>query len=792
MRDIVDTGGDDDRCELRSATAMPNASAFLWNRQMLLQLNCRGFAVAQHMQPEPAKYSHAPVLEKQTFIQPEQPLYAHHPGRFFYVLDIETNELYSVPHEPVRRAADRFCFSAGGADVRWDVEHDAIETTMSVSLPVDETAELWTIRIRNRSGQRRLLKLFPCFTIGYMSWINQSATYREDLGGIVARSVTPYQKLEEYDHIRSLKDLTVLLHDQEPSAWEARREAFEGEGGIHNPDGVRNGGLNKGDALYETPVAALQYDVELAAGEERRYRFVYGPAHDERDIQALRSKYLRDDGFLSARTEYNAYLERGRGCLKIETPDADFDHFVNRWLDRQVYYHGALNRLTTDPQTRNYLQDGMGMVYVDPDATRLAICRALAQQKDDGSMPEGVLLSANGELKYINQIPHTDHCVWLPVVLDAYIGETADTALLSEVVAGQSDAQSASVFDRVSSAMRWLIGNRDARGLSYIAQGDWCDPMNMVGHKGKGVSGWLTIASAHALRLWSGLCRTVGRTDVAREMAAAADSFAASAQQHLWDGDWFARGISDDGRAFGVSGNQEGRIFLNPQSWAVMSGIASSDQQRRIFAAIEEHLSTPYGPMILAPAYTSMHDNIGRVTQKHPGSAENGSIYNHASTFYIYALFASGRHETAFRELRKMLPGPDAEDYARRGQLPVYIPNYYRGAVRQFSRTAGRSSQLFNTGAASWMYRIIVECLFGLRGTAEGLSIKPALPADWERAFVARRFRGASIEVTFLRSSQADAITAVVDGRELPDAVLRDIVPGCTYKVDVTLPVTAQ
>ena len=106
-----------ERCELTSPTAMPAASAFLWNRQLVMQVNCRGFVTAQHMQPEPAKYSHAPNIEAQTFIQPEQPFYAHHPGRFVYIRDDETGEIFSAPLEPVRREPDSFCFSVGSADI---------------------------------------------------------------------------------------------------------------------------------------------------------------------------------------------------------------------------------------------------------------------------------------------------------------------------------------------------------------------------------------------------------------------------------------------------------------------------------------------------------------------------------------------------------------------------------------------------------------------------------------------------------------------------------------------------
>jgi len=785
MAQLLKSAQGGERLELSCPKSMPQASTFLWNRKMLLQLNCRGFALAQHMQPEPSKYSHAPVLEHKTFMQPEQPLYAHHPGRFAYLRDLATGEIFSAPHEPARIEPDKFVFSAGRNDAEWRVLKNSIAVRMSVSLPLDDVAELWTIEVRNEADVEREIDLFPCFSIGYMSWMNQSASYSEELGGIVARSITPYQKVQDYPHIKTLKDCTVLLHQQQPRAWEACRDAFEGEGGIQRPDGVMKGELNNGDAIYETPIATLQYRLKLKPGESREHRFVFAPVHDDEQASLLRKKYLLNDGFESAQQDVAAFHEKNQGCLEISTPDGDLDNFVNNWLNRQVFYHGDTNRLSTDPQTRNYLQDAMGMVYIKPTHSRAAILRTLSQQKEDGALPEGVVLAAGGELKYINQIPHTDHSVWLPITLESYLDETGDTSLLKESVEGNGECST--VLERTTHAMRWLINNCDHRGLSLIAQGDWCDPLNMVGHKGTGVSGWLTIATVHALKLWARITKINGHEKIAAEMDIAADKFTAAAQAHLWDGDWFARGISDNGTAFGVSRDKQGKIWLNPQSWALMSGVATPAQQQKIMTAIHEHLETPFGPMVLAPSYTAMQEHIGRVTQKHPGTSENGAVYNHAGMFCIYSLYLNNENDKAFSELRRIVPGPGDEHCVQRGQFPVFIPNYYRGAVKQFPRTAGRSSQLFNTGACSWLYRAIIEQLFGLCGTAEGLSICPQLPSHWDSALVTRQFRGATINIQMRRDASVDKTTIIVDDQTISDNIVRNIEAGLYYNVNVLL-----
>jgi cellobionic acid phosphorylase len=767
-----------ERYALTSPTALPQAAGFLWNRRMMIQVTCRGYAVAQFMQPEPAKYAHAPNLEAKTFMQPEQAYYAHHPGRFVYVKDEDSGELFSAPYEPVRAPLESFQFRAGRHDLGWTVEHLGVRVEMVLGLPTDDVAELWELRVTNLSDRPRRLSVVPYFPIGCMSWMNQSAQWRADLGGIVASSVTPYQKVADHFKNLHLKDKTYFLCERTPDAWEARQSAFEGEGGLHHPSALQAEQLAGGDARYETPAACVQYRLHLQPDACDTYRFLFGPALDDAEIARMRAAYLSEAGFAGARQAYADYIDGGRGGLRIQTPDADFDNFVNHWLPRQVFYHGDVNRLSTDPQTRNYLQDNLGMAYIAPEVTRGALLHALGQQAANGSMPDGILLIKGAELKYINQVPHTDHCVWLPVCLQAYLDETADFALLDVAVGDIT------VAERIDRAMAWLQQDRDARGLSYIAQGDWCDPMNMVGYKGRGVSGWLTVAAAYAMRLWSGLCTDAGRPEQAAHWQAAAAELNAAANRHLWDGDWFARGITDDGVVFGVKADTEGRIYLNPQSWAMLSGAASAEQRAKMLAAIDAQLDTPHGVAMFAPPYSRMRDDVGRVTQKHPGSAENGAVYNHAAAFYIHALYDCGEGDRAFRALRRMIPGPDGADYLQRGQLPVFIPNYYRGAHAQYPRTAGRSSQLFNTGTAAWAYRCVIEGLCGLRGDALGLRVKPQLPAGWNELSAERAFRGARFHLRVRRTGQARVL---LDGQLLPEGLVRDIQRGREYRLDVEL-----
>lgn len=789
---LIKPSSDNEFYYLTSPVALPKAFGFLWNNKMVIQANCRGYATAQFTQPEPYKYAHSPNLEAKTFIQPEQPYYAHHPGRFVYIKN-EDNEIFSVPYEPVKVKTDEYLFSVGKDSIKWEVTYDNIYCEMSLSLSKNDTVELWSIKVKNLSDKRRKISIYPYFPVGYMSWMNQSSDYNEELQSIICSSITPYQKSEDYYKLKDNKDKTYLMAEKKPYSWDGNQEVFEGEGGLIAPDAVVNETLLNSKAHYEMPTCALQYVLNMNPQDEETFRFIFGPAKDDAEIANIRNKYFINkdknglDGFQLANNEYKKYISEGKGCIEVNTPDKEFDNFVNSWLPRQMYYHGITNRLATDPQTRNYLQDSMGMSYINPDITRSAFIFAMAQQNTDGSMPDGVLLKEGIELKYINQIPHSDHCVWLSLCVSVYLAETNDYALLDELVGFADSDEKVSVFEHINISVDWLFNDRDKRGLNYIRQGDWCDPMNMVGINGKGVSAWLTIATSYCLRLWSDICKNHGYPDLFQDYFDKSMMLNELINEYFWDGDWYARGITDDGVTFGISTDVEGKIYLNPQGWALLSGATDKLKESKLIKSVENYLESPYGVETLSPSYTHMREDVGRLTQKYPGNGENGSVYNHAATFYIYSLYSIGQKEKAFELLRKMLPSNNLEDIIRRGQLPVYIPNYYRGAYRQIPEKAGRSSHMFNTGTISWFYRCVVEGLFGLKGTTEGLIIQPKMPKEWENTNVKRFFRGATFNIEIKKNTQLGKNEIFVNNVLIEGDTIKNIVSGVEYNVLVLI-----
>ncbi|WP_413282995.1 GH36-type glycosyl hydrolase domain-containing protein [Vibrio sp. MA40-2] len=774
---------------LSDPTLVPNSAGYLWNKKMMIHMNCQGYAVAQYMNPEPQKYAHAPNLAAKSFMQPEQPYFAHHPGRFFYVRDDETGELFSAPFAPVKGELDCYQYAPGLADIQWTVEKLNIRVHVYLTLSATHAAELWTVSIENLSECQRRVSLVPYFPVGYMSWMNMGGHFDHELNGIICTSITPYQKVEDYSKNASLKDTTYLLADRTPDYFEIRMEAFEGQGGLHNPTALQKGSnLSNGESSYEMPICAMQYCFSLSSLASEKVNLIFGPALNRQEVAEIKQLHFGKKEPVLETKVYKDYVMSGQGVIDIETSDTNFDHFVNHWLPRQVFYHGDTHRLTTDPQTRNLLQDGMGMAYIDSTACRKVILTALAQQHCNGEMPDGILLTPEAELKFINQVPHTDHGVWLSLILQAYLNETNDTQILFEEIEWKDNREKSSVLEHMNQAMRFMTQSRDSRGLPYIAQGDWCDPMNMVGHKGKGVSGWLAQALSYSLQLWSEISRQHNDQETLLGFSKTIQDLKVAVNKHLWQQDWYARGITDDGVTFGIAEDKEGRIYLNAQSWAILANICDKDQQQTMLTAVDKQLVTPYGVMLLAPAYTKMREDVGRVTQKWPGSAENGSVYNHAAAFYAASLYSISESDRAYDVIRKMLS--DGNTFEQRGQLPIYIPNYYRGAYYQYPKTAGRSSNLFNTGTGAWIYRLIIEQMFGLKGCAQGLEITPQLPSHWNKAQVIRLFRKATFNIDYIQSHDNAHISIVVDGQPISGNVIKNIEEGKQYQVTIHYPST--
>jgi len=349
---------------------------------------------------------------------------------------------------------------------------------------------------------------------------------------------------------------------------------------------------------------------------------------------------------------------------------------------------------------------------------------------------------------------YSDSPSWISHATDALLRETGDLSILDRVVP-YSDSGNATIWEHNLKAIEFLWNDRGEHGLSLIRHGDWNDLMDKVGAKGKGEGVWMSIALARALKIvgkiagWKGdyvnekLCRN--RYEEIKE----------NILKYGWDEDHFIYAITDNGNRVGTNASEEGKVFINPQSWAMLAGIIDRDKYLSIMKIVEPMVDSPVGPMHSWPPFTKYNPDIGTLTGVPQGSFTNGNVYSHAATFKIAADYTAGRDDKAFESFKKILPSADkSEPYAQ--------SNGYIGPT-SLRKEKYVSDDPWRTGAVAWNFLNTFDYLLGFKRDIDGVYINPQIPSDWKELSYQRAFRGTIFEVKIKRGESSQLI---VDGKE--------------------------
>ncbi len=227
--------------------------------------------------------------------------------------------------------------------------------------------------------------------------------------------------------------------------------------------------------------------------------------------------------------------------------------------------------------------------------------------------------------------------------------------------------------------------------------------------------------------------------------------------QYCWDGKWYIRAFDDRGKPIGSKKNKQGKIFLNTQSWAMISQIVPKDRAKVILNSIKKYLYTPYGPMLLWPTYTQMQKNIGRITCLEPGCSENASVYTHGAAFLALGLVKLNFIDEAFDVIKRILPyNPKNHSSAL---MPYQLSNGYRGPAHRYE--PGRAQYGWVTGSGSWLYLTVIDYIFGARKTYDGILIQPKFPSHWNKAYLRRTYRGCVYDIFYKRINNKNKILKI-------------------------------
>jgi cyclic beta-1,2-glucan synthetase len=719
-----------------------------------------------------------------------------------YLQDAETGEFWSATPGPVRTERE-YTVRHGAGSSTFATAHRGIATELRLGMADDAAVKISLLQVTNTSNRPRRLTLttFVEWTLGVL---------REQTQHQVRTAFDPSQEaiLARNTFDPQFAEWTAFHAISEPVTGHtgSRREFIGRNGTSANPAALRPGVLLQGTTgAGIDPCAALQTELELAAGEVRDIVILLGAADTEAAAltTAAACRTVRQARAALDRS-VAAWAER-LSVIQVRTPEPTFDAMLNRWtlyqaLACRMWARSAMYQSSGAYGFRDQLQDVMALLYAEPALARAHLLRAAARQFLEGDVQHWWHPQSGRGVR----TRCSDDLVWLPYVVDHYIRVTGDRSVLDERVpflrmrALEPDEheiydlpevteEQASLYEHCLRALR-RASTTGAHGLPLIGSGDWNDGMNRVGIEGRGESVWLAWFLATTLERFAPCVESRGNDATATEFRRLAASYVAAAEAHGWDGAWYRRAYDDSGMPFGSSGNAEGQIDSIAQSWSVISAAAQPDRQAQAMDSFETHLVDEQHRLLLllTPPFDKGEQDPGYIKGYLPGVRENGAQYTHAALWAVLATVLRGHGNRAF-ELFQML-NPLTRTQTPAGVATYKVEPYVLAAdVYTAAGQVGRGGWTWYTGSASWMYRVGLEGILGLSKRGDELLVEPRVPSTWPKYVIEYR-HGRSLYVLTMRNGTGAAwgrTEMVVDGVPRPTGGIPLVDDGARHEVEI-------
>lgn len=691
--------------------------------------------------------------------------------RMLYVVNRDTGVWSSANGLPMRDAFDAYeCRHGLGYTVLTAVK-DGVRTELTFFVPEEGRRELWRVRAVNEGAKPARLSLIPFVDTDADDSYRPQA-YNTDYGNFDAVHGAVWGHFfQAYESDDPAPMYAYMLSDAEPAGFCARRNAFIGVyGNKLCPEALEEKrGLRGEEALGEKLCLALDIHADLQPGEEKAFTVVIGAERTLSDLTAVRAMAAGSEGLLSAIREKRAEEISG---LSITTPDARLNDAFNGFYQYATCMGSRWARVRHNGY-RDMTSDTECLSSFNAELARARFRRILSYQYENGYAPRTFI---GGRICDNN---FSDCAVWIPFALDAILRETGDLSFLNEVVPFNSGAMG-TVYEHARRSVEFLSGFTGPDGLVRIWGGDWNDCMNRAGLGGKGESVWLSIAWIRACKMLIRIARLSGHDADADALEPVLKQMNRAVDARGWDGEWYLTAIDDEGRDIGSRENEEGKIFLIPQLWAVLADL---DDKARVKTAMESAnrlLEAPLGTRVSWPAYTHIDNRIGSVTQKSAGVHENGGIYLHTMAWRLAVDAMLGDAARVERDIRQIVPWD--QTYAPTEGEPYMLFNSYFGDQTGYRyATPGQS---WRTASTQWFVKAMTLYVFGLQPDIDGLHIHPCLPASWNACAATKKLRGCEYRVSYTRTG---AFSVTADGERIPDGGALPLKPGRVVNVEVTV-----
>jgi len=719
-------------------------------------------------------------------------------GKYLYIRDLQSGEYWSATYKPVMHSYEEYRVVHGLGYSRFHQQVQGIRSELTVFVTVQDPVEVMELRLTNIGPHPRHLDI-----TSYVEWLLGFAPdehrefhklFMETWADGPRRAVFARKYLWGFPDDQGRYNnidwpYTAFMAVSEPlKSFDCDKETFIGlYGSEEHPQAMRLERLAGRSGRFGDAIAALQVELHLEAGESKTIVFTLGAAENGReDPGELIARYTSPERSARALEEVHAFWSRFVDAEYVETPDEALNIMTNYWLKYQaiscrLWGKAAFYQVSAGYGFRDQLQDSMIFLTSEPEYTRRQLLLHAAHQFVEGDVLHWWFSIRGGG----SRTNCSDDLLWLPFVLDAYLRETADYDVLEEAVP-YLNGPAESLYHHCKRAIERAFARFSPRGIPLIGDHDWNDSLNAVGTQLKGESFWVAEFLYYVLKNFIPLARRCGDERFAQKCESVSASLRQALNLYGWDGRWYLQATTDEGLPVGSHENEEGRIFLMPNIWAVISGAAEEEKACLAMEAVTQYLLTDYGPLLCHPAFTRPRSDIGYVTRYAPGLRENGGVYTHAAVWAIWAYILIGQPERAYEVYRRICPPNRSRDIDTYKAEPYVTPGNVDGPLSPYF---GRGGWTWYTGSAQWLHRVATHWILGIRPQENGLLVDPSIPAAWDGFKVRRRFRNAVylIEVRNPYHVNRGVRSLWVDGQLHEGQIVPAFEDGETHHVEVLL-----
>ncbi len=723
------------------------------------------------------------------------------PGRYLYLRDNDSADYWSASWQPVGKSLDlcRYECRHGMGYTVMTADYSGIRSEAAYYVPLGKSYEVWTLSVSNHSERARDLTL-----TGYAEFTNHS-NYEQDQVNLqyslfITKTLFEKNRIIQQIHgnldalpedgqvdSKNVTERFFGLAGAEVASYCGEKEHFLGKyHGYGNPLGVISGSLGNVDSYNENSCGALSCQVTLAPGETKTILFALGPDGSEAAASILDSYADPAAQTKKELQELKSFWYEKLDHLKVRTPSPEFDTMLNTWNAYNCFMTFIWSRaasfiycgLRNGYGYRDTVQDIQGIIHLAPEmaAEKLRFMLS-AQVSRGGGLPLVKFTHCPGQedtpddASYRQETGHpayrADDALWLFPTVWKYISETGNLDFLDEIIPF-ADKEEDTVYGHLQRAIQFSLDHLGPHGMPAGLYADWNDCLRLGAD---GESSFVAMQFYYALDILKRFAEYKKDADYVKYLEEKLAEAGTIIQTLCWDQDRFIRGYTEHGERIGAPADPEASLWLNPQSWAVISGLASPGQADAVLENVYKNLNTDYGALLMDPPYHAHAFDGALAVIYNQGTKENAGIFSQSQGWLILAEALRGHGERAFTYFMENAPAAQNDRAEIRRLEPYCYGQFTEGRA---SEHPGRSHVHWLTGTASTVMVGCVEGILGLRPDPEGIRIAPSIPKGWEHLEIEKDFRGKHLHIRIENPDGRESgfQKLILNGRELDSSYI--------------------